>query len=160
MADRCRLRRASSADVSALAALGRAAFSDPWTPRQLAIAIGDEAVSAWVAEESDAVRRTIVGYALGRTVADEGEILSIASAPSRRRRGIGRVLLDTALADMVTRGAASAWLEVRRSNAAARAMYVRAGFVEAGTRRSYYAHPTEDALIFRRDLALLRPPQQ
>lgn len=160
MADRCRLRRASPADVSALAALERAAFSDPWTARQLATAIGDEAVSAWVAEESCGGDRTIVGYALGRTVADEGELLSIASAPSRRRRGIGRVLLDTALRDMVDRGATAAWLEVRRSNAGAQAMYRAAGFVEAGARRRYYAEPVEDALIFRHELALLRPPQQ
>lgn len=160
MADRCRLRRASPADVSALVALERAAFSDPWTPRQLAMAIADEAASAWVAEESDGAEQSIVGYALGRTIADEGEILSIASAPSRRRRGIGRMLLETALRDMVARGATAAWLEVRRSNAAAQAMYVAAGFVETGARRRYYTGPIEDALIFRHELALRGPSPQ
>ncbi len=61
-------------------------------------------------------------------------------------------MLDAALAAMTDRGARAVWLEVRLSNAAARAMYQRRGFVAAGVRRGYYRLPPEDALVLRREL--------
>lgn len=143
-----RLRPASRADVAALAVLERAAFDDPWSVAQLTEALGWSGAIAFVVDGS----RGIAGYVLGRVVVDEGEILSIAVDPALRRAGLGRALLDGALAAMVDRGARAAWLEVRVSNAAARAMYGAAGFVAAGLRRGYYRQPPEDALVLRRDL--------
>ena len=95
----------------------------------------------------------IAGYVLGRVVVDQAEILSIATVPRRRRQGLGRALLDVAVAAMIDRGAATVWLEVRVSNEAARAMYQSAGFSAAGLRRDYYRQPPEDALVLRRELA-------
>src|SRR5687768_15728706 len=43
-------------------------------------------------------------------------------------------------------------LEVRRSNAAAIALYRALGFEEAGVRRGYYSDDGEDALEFRLEL--------
>ena len=158
MVERYRLRPAALADSAALAALEAASFSDPWTLSQLETALEDEAVTATIAEAPDA---EVVGYVMSRTVADEGEILTITSAPAVRRRGIGRSLLDHALEGMTRQGARTAWLEVRRSNAAAREMYLRAGFVEAGIRRNYYRDPVEDALIMLLQLpASGRAPEQ
>jgi [ribosomal protein S18]-alanine N-acetyltransferase len=45
------------------------------------------------------------------------------------------------------RGAVAAFLEVRRSNHAALGLYQGLGFQVLTTRRNYYAHPTEDALV-------------
>ncbi len=151
MDDRYRLRPASLADTGAIAALETASFPDPWTPDQLATALRDECVVATIAESAQG---DAVGYVMSRTVADEGEILSVTAAPAQRRRGIGRLLLDSAIADMQRLGARTAWLEVRRSNAAAQAMYAAAGFVPTGVRRRYYEHPVEDAILLRRDLTL------
>ena len=147
----CRLRPASSADLPAFAVLERAAFSDPWTPAQLKEALGWPGAVALAAEEADGA---IAGYVLGRVVVDEAEILTIATHPSRRRAGIGRALLSAALTTMVQRGAHAAWLEVRLSNEAARAMYASAGFVAAGLRKGYYRRPVEDAVVLRRDLRI------
>jgi ribosomal-protein-alanine N-acetyltransferase len=61
-------------------------------------------------------------------------------------------LLDAALADARSRGAAVVYLEVRDSNAAARALYLSRGFSEVGRRRSYYRRPVEDAVVMRRPL--------
>jgi ribosomal-protein-alanine N-acetyltransferase len=44
------------------------------------------------------------------------------------------------------------FLEVRRSNRAARALYHRLGFTLAGVRRGYYRKPLEDAMVLRRRL--------
>jgi ribosomal-protein-alanine N-acetyltransferase len=142
------LRPASRADLAALTELERRAFADPWSEAQLRTALGWPGALAFIADDAAG----IAGYVLGRVVVDEGEILSIATLPERRREGIGRRLLDAMIAAMIDRGAHSAWLEVRVSNAAARTMYGAAGFVAAGTRSGYYRHPEEDALILRRNL--------
>jgi [ribosomal protein S18]-alanine N-acetyltransferase len=142
------LRPATRADLTALAALERTAFDDPWTEAQLRDALGWPGAVAIVAENATG----LIGYVLGRVITDQAEILSLATAVPHRRRGVGRELLATALDAMVDRGARSAWLEVRVSNRAARAMYQAAGFVVAGRRRDYYRQPLEDALILRREL--------
>jgi ribosomal-protein-alanine N-acetyltransferase len=138
-----RLRPASRADLPALTALEELAFSDPWTARQLGEAFTWTGALALVAEDDEG----IVGYVLGRSVVDEGEILSIASTPAQRRAGIGRALLDAATSELARRGVHSIWLEVRVSNEAARALYGRAGFTSSAVRRDYYRDPVEDALV-------------
>jgi ribosomal-protein-alanine N-acetyltransferase len=154
MAEPCRLRPASRADLAALAALERVAFSDPWTRAQLATALEWPGAIALVAEDDE----EIVGYVLGRVIVDEGEILSIATRPGRRREGIGRQLLGAITGAMAAAGAHAAWLEVRISNDAARAMYRSAGFAPAGIRPGYYRLPDEDALILRCELPAVASP--
>ena len=56
-------------------------------------------------------------------------------------------------AELMQEGVRALYLEVRDSNAAARALYGSLGFTQVGRRRGYYQHPTEDALLLRRDLA-------
>lgn len=152
MAWSCRLRPASPADIPALAMLERSVFTDPWTADQLREALGWSGAVAFVDEDEDG----IIGYVLGRVVVDQAEILSIATVARRRRQRIGRGLLDEVLAAMVARGATAVWLEVRQSNASARAMYESAGFFAAGLRRGYYRQPPEDAVVLRRELADVR----
>ncbi|MBR5969685.1 MAG: GNAT family N-acetyltransferase, partial [Lachnospiraceae bacterium] len=66
-----------------------------------------------------------------------------------RRRGIGKALLTTALSLARTEhGAENFTLEMRVSNAPARALYERLGFTYEGTRPGYYTHPREDACIY------------
>jgi len=44
------------------------------------------------------------------------------------------------------------FLEVRASNLAARKLYERVGFIEAGSRPRYYRDPAEDAVVYRKTL--------
>ena len=62
-------------------------------------------------------------FLLGRVVADEAELLTLAVAPENRRQGTARALLGRFEAGARARGAAGAFLEVAASNAAARALY-------------------------------------
>ena len=94
----------------------------------------------------------LVGYVLARVIVDEAEILSLATLPNRRRRGVATRLLEAALADFRVRGVHAVWLEVRESNAPAQALYRAHGFVVAGRRRDYYRQPVEDALVLRSEL--------
>ncbi|MDM7459917.1 MAG: GNAT family N-acetyltransferase [Paracoccus sp. (in: a-proteobacteria)] len=87
-------------------------------------------------------------FLLGRALAGEAELLTLAVAPEQRRRGTGRALLARFAQTAWDRGAASAFLEVGAGNVAARALYLGAGWVEAGRRPRYYG-PDEDAIVMR-----------
>lgn len=81
------------------------------------------------------------GFLLGRVIADEAELLTLAVHPNRQRRGIGKKLVVEFIAEASLRGAATAFLEVAQSNTAARALYAKTGFVETGRRLGYYRTP-------------------
>jgi ribosomal-protein-alanine N-acetyltransferase len=101
------------------------------------------------------------GFALGQIIADEAELLTIATAPAARRRGLGRRLLAEFLAQAQGRGAHAIFLEVAATNAPALALYQSAGFVRAGLRPRYYHAPDgtlTDALILRRNAPDLCTP--
>jgi ribosomal-protein-alanine N-acetyltransferase len=97
------------------------------------------------------VRRTMVGFIMSRMAADEAEILSVAIAPARRRRGFSRPLLDFHLRSLAGFGARTVFLEVDEHNAPACRLYGSAAFHEVGRRRGYYQGGAA-ALILRRDL--------
>lgn len=96
------------------------------------------------------------GFLLGRVIADEAELLTVAVDPAARRQGTGARLVAAFATEARARGAVTGFLEVAASNAAAQALYRRAGWVEAGRRKRYYHAPdgsAEDALVLRRDLS-------
>ena len=68
-------------------------------------------------------------------------------ADGYRRRGIGELLLIAAVEHAVARETETITLEVRKSNAAARTLYEKYGFVEQGIRKAYYSDNREDAVI-------------
>ena len=72
------------------------------------------------------------GFLIGRVVAGEAELLTVAVLPDRQGRGIGLRLVQGFLVEAALRGADSAFLEVAEDNLAARAVYARAGFGQAG----------------------------
>jgi [ribosomal protein S18]-alanine N-acetyltransferase len=91
----------------------------------------------------------IAGYVIAHYGRDEGEILNLGVAPPRRRRGIGRALVEHVLQGLGARGVRAVYLEVRDSNAVARRLYGSMGFAEVGRRAKYYRRPVEDAVILR-----------
>jgi [ribosomal protein S18]-alanine N-acetyltransferase len=123
------------------------AFSDAWSFGDFAecAAVG---VPFLVAVE----RGSVVGYVIGQTAADEGEILNLGVAPAHRGRGVGHALVERMLALLHERGAQVVYLEVRESNDAARHLYHSLGFREVARRRRYYRRPVEDAVVLRSTL--------
>jgi ribosomal-protein-alanine N-acetyltransferase len=96
----------------------------------------------WVVDLS---ARLSVGALLAWHVADELQILDVATLPELRRRGIGRALLEHALAYARRHAVRLVLLEVRRSNGAALGLYLTSGFVLTNERQGYYSDG-EDAL--------------
>ncbi|RYH09469.1 GNAT family N-acetyltransferase [Tropicimonas sp. IMCC6043] len=96
------------------------------------------------------------GFALGRVLAGEAELLTLAVAPQARRSGQGRRLLGTFETAAREQGADRAFLEVSAANGPAIALYLSQGYSEAGRRKDYYRTPTGtriDALVLTRPLA-------
>jgi ribosomal-protein-alanine N-acetyltransferase len=91
----------------------------------------------------------VVGFIVGKQIDHECEIENIAVSGAARRRGLGTRLLGEFLELVQRQGGREIWLEVRESNVAARALYEKWAFVEAGRRRAYYEDPAEDALILK-----------
>ena len=120
----------------------------PWTAAEFTGFLADPL--AFVLIEGDA------GFILGRAVAGEAELLTLAVAPEARRRGLGRKLVARFLYQARLRGAEQAFLEVAAGNEAARALYARCGFAESGRRRGYYRGPdgvAVDAIVMWRGLS-------
>ena len=93
-----------------------------------------------------------MGFLLGRTIADEAELLTLAVDPAARRQGVARGLVQGFKARCAKEGADSLFLEVAADNPAALALYLSEGFAEAGLRRNYYRRPdgsSLDALVLR-----------
>ena len=87
-----------------------------------------------------------------RHVLDELHITTLAIRPERRRRGHARALVGAALAAFPEGHCVH--LEVRPSNAPARALYEALGFTASGLRRRYYGD--EDALLMTLNLETRR----
>ncbi len=120
-------------------------MEDGWSGGMLASALAAEQGPCLLAEEAGEV----IGYIFCLCVADEAEVLRLGVIESRRRQGIGGRLVVAALQRLSRCGAVTCFLEVRRSNRAARRLYQVHGFVAVGVRRRYYRRPVEDGLIMR-----------
>ena len=83
---------------------------------------------------------------------DEGNITNVAVRRDCRRQGVAAALLDALEAQGKERELAFLTLEVRQSNAPARALYEKLGYLQAGLRRNYYENPREDAIIMTKTL--------
>ena len=148
------VRPATRADLARVVEIERVAFTDPWSLESFAALLSKPRVLFAVAERRATAGEggELVGYVVAWFVVDEAEVANVAVAAEARGQGIGARLLDEALSVARQQGAASVYLEVRDSNAAARALYASRGFVQIGRRRRYYRRPVEDALVLRREL--------
>lgn len=142
-----KLRLANPQDAPALAALHADSFDRPWSAQDIAAVLGDANGFAILAEEEDAP----LGFALLFGGADR-DVLIVATRADRRRRGVGRAVLQAAATEAQRRGSEALLLEVAEENDAARALYAALGFVEIGRRRNYYSRPNgaaSDARVLR-----------
>ena len=155
------VRAAQSRDLDTVVGIERTSFADPWSresfessmePQRMRFLVAVEVDASVAAADTLSGEPRILGYVVALLLFDEAEIANLAVAPSARRRGIGCLLLDRMSGDLAGDGVQSLYLDVRESNAGARALYASRSFQEVGRRRRYYRHPTEDALLLKRNL--------
>lgn len=97
-------------------------------------------------------KERLVGFAAWQQVLDEATLLSLAVAETQRGQGMGYRLLDKLLYGWRASQVREGFLEVRSTNAAAIALYAKAGFQTINRRRNYYRcadNRYEDALMMR-----------
>lgn len=147
------IRSAAPSDGGSLIHVGMLCFpEEEWTDAVLEEALARQGGLFLVAEDETGA---LVGFLNGWIVVDELEIAQVGVLPERRRSGIGARLLTEVLWHASRQGVQAAFLEVRASNTAARALYAGYGFEQLGIRRGYYNHPREDALLLRAQVDLL-----
>lgn len=131
--------------VAQVARLEKICFADPWSERSVASEL-ENPLSLWlVALEGS----TIAGYVGSQTVLGETDMMNVAVHPDFRRRGVGETLILALVEELKEAGSHSLTLEVRASNAPARALYEKLGFSQVGLRKNYYRNPKEDACILQ-----------
>ena len=80
----------------------------------------------------------LLGYVCVLTVLDEAHILNFCVSPDFQKRGVGRAALIKLKEKLKESGFSIIFLEVRKSNAAAKSLYLQSGFAEDGVRKGYY----------------------
>ena len=138
--------RAGPAHAAAMAAIHASAFppKQAWGVDAISLQLALPGVLGLIDERG--------GMLLARVAADEAEVLTLAVTPAQRRRGVAKRLLAAAVTEIRARGGQTLFLEVAEGNAAARALYHRFGFTEAGRRPGYYGD-SADALVLRMNLS-------
>ena len=109
----------------------------------------------WVRVRCDAQTGQVVAVCVAMDGVEEMHLLNIAVDRSLHGSGVAQDLMKVLYGLCVQRGALTLWLEVRPSNARAKALYERQGFEQVGVRKHYYPAEDgrEDAIVMRRHIA-------
>ena len=140
-----------SQDLRLLAKLHVTSFEAAWNEKDLAEVLANPGCVALLATSDDGP----VGFLIYRVVTDEAEIITLCVDPAYQRRGAGLEIVSTAQQLLKSLKISSLFLEVAADNKEAISLYARAGFLEAGLRKAYYARKngeTENAIIMRAQL--------
>ncbi len=153
-----KIREATRRDLPGIVEIERLSFDNPWSldafERELSLPFSRLIVAtqastknaAQAAPQVAAEDASLIGFLCRWIVADECHILNVAVHPQMRQQGIGKRLMQHALAEARAKNAQIITLEVRRSNLAARSMYRKLEFQERRLRRNYYGQG-EDAIV-------------
>lgn len=142
------VRDATQGDLPRIVAIERRAFDHPWAEeafrRELTLSFSRTLLG--ITDKDD-----LAGYLCRWLVADECHILNVAVDPGYRRRGLGEILMRSAITEAEAKKVAMVTLEVRRSNTAARCLYRKLNFEERRLRKNYYG-AGEDAIVMERHI--------
>jgi [ribosomal protein S18]-alanine N-acetyltransferase len=143
-------RPLSTSDLPRVLPVEARAYSHPWSRGNFIDSLAAGYHAALLLDDD-----TLLGYYVAMAGVDELHLLNLTVAPEHQGQGLGHTLMDAVEALAQRLALPRVLLEVRPSNARARALYARRGFAEIGRRRGYYpaAAGREDALV----LALALP---
>jgi [ribosomal protein S18]-alanine N-acetyltransferase len=138
---------ANQEHADTLANLHAALFPQAWDAASFHQLLADPGATSFLARAGNPPE--MVGFIVGRLVADEAEILTLGVRNEWQRQGIGRQLVEALARAAKKADVHRLYLEVSVSNGPALLLYKRLGFEEAGRRKGYYENrgePPEDAI--------------
>ncbi len=140
----------SISDADELYQLDRICKLSPWSMDGFRSEFGETYSYCWGKRGEQGIEAFIMVHLF----LDEAHLLKIGVSPRIRRQGVATRLLDYAISQCVQRGMRSMYLEVRRSQLAAQALYTKLGFLRTGERLNYYSkeegyeEESEDAILY------------
>lgn len=134
-------------DPPSMATIHRACFVNAWNEATMAQFLASPDVLCLIGSVANDSGGVVGGLLIARKAADEAELLTLGVAPACRHTGLGRALLEAAIAALRESGAKCLFLEVEEGNEAALRLYRSLGAKAVGRRARYYESGA-DAAIF------------
>lgn len=122
-------------------------FDEFWTASILKSELENNNSKYIVALENE----EIVGFAGIIILPDDTEITNIVTKKTKRKKGIGKLLLDKLINMTIEEKKAIISLEVNEKNTIAINLYKKFGFEEVGKRKKYY-NGIDDAIIMTKKI--------
>ena len=142
------VRSLQTSDLATVTSIAQYAQHNSWTQSVFADCLKEPYLNwAFYSAESGAV----IGFLVALLQGDECQLMNIGIDKSYWRLGYADQLMANLITTLKNNASIKRiFLEVRRSNAAAVALYKKSGFIEIGLRKGYYPHgkSKEDALVF------------
>ncbi len=137
------------ADLDRVMAVEAASYAFPWTRGNFVDSLAADYAAGVLLNAGG----ELLGYFVAMPGVDELHLLNITIAPAARGHGHASRLITALCRLGRARAARQIWLEVRRSNDSAQAVYRHLGFADVGVRKNYYPAPAgrrEDAVLMSR----------
>ena len=145
------LRVADARDLDAIMAIETPTFgTDAWSASAMRADLDNRHcyyIVAFRVETPDLVEG--YGGLLAPVGSGEADIQTIAVAPTARRQGLGRMMMQHLIAQARERRAKAVFLEVRADNPGAEQLYADLGFDRIAVRPQYYQPDGIDAHIMK-----------
>ena len=134
----------STEHIPEAAEIERLCFSEPWS--ESALTYMCTSPNTWAVAVIDRENGRLAAYGGAQYVLDEANIVNIATHPDYRRRGCATSVMHALEDFLKENGIEYVYLEVRKSNVSAQALYEKEGFRACGVIKNYYRFPAEDAV--------------
>ena len=142
-------------EIESVAQLELESSKNPWSKKQLSESISNPNNLGYLL----LVQSKIIGYIIAMPSLDSADILNIAIHKDFKRKGYGSSLIDHLSMNLKQRDIKTLFLEVRKGNFAAIALYLSLGFEEISIRKNYYTNNSnqlslkEDGIIMRLEIS-------
>ncbi len=138
------IQPAEKSDLSRLAQIHAASFSHAWSDGELEKMFSNENYLCLVAHPPKTSKSEPYGFVFVRSILDEAEIITIATDPTLRRKGVAIKLMQAVIRKLEFDRKQKLFLEVDETNEAAIKLYKNLRFQKVGEREGYYSSPNSE----------------
>ena len=141
------LRPATEEDIDRIMSIEKNAYPNPWTAEAFRLEL-TKPFSHFLVLTDDQTDNVFAGYIVFWMLFDECHILNVVVHPDWRGLGLARKMIEKARSLSLAKDLKRLFLEVRKSNKAAVALYQKMGFFIDHIKKSFY-EDGEDAYFMQ-----------